>query len=289
MPVGLNENPVGMVDPACPIEWSHQLNRGLVSRWKVIPNCGWRGGLTFRDLVRGGRKPADGTLTNGPVWSARSNYGGNGSISFDGSNDYVLMASQPLADSLTDISISFWYRTDASTASMRPFIKGTSIETIANQTGGGASGTMCLYLPGIVVLETGTGYVVGQWRHFVGVIRGSASAKIYIDGIERATASISGFSSGTGLFRLGTNNSGGEQYTGLVDDACVFSRALSSTEPLALFKEQLRGSTETLRWVGAPSYGVSDQAAPAAGNLFRYANLSGLQGGGPFFVNPLGA
>jgi hypothetical protein len=77
----------GFIDTACPVDWAHPLNRGLVADWTILPIPGWRGGLTLRDLVRGGRRPNDGTLTAGPTWGgAKGRPGGFGSLNTNGTS-----------------------------------------------------------------------------------------------------------------------------------------------------------------------------------------------------------
>lgn len=278
MPVGLNETPVGLVDPACPLDWSHPLNRGLVSRWKVVPNSGWRGGLTFRDLVRGGKKPNDGTLS-GTVWRGGGIYG---QLFFDGSDDYVSIPTVTATDAYTisvlltlDSASNFpMFATDGASSREFRFYSTTQQPELLVNGGEGPRSPDALTL-GRRYLVTGTMILGG-------------SASIYVDGVPKHTITPS--SGGTfPLVYLGCRSPGNFHFPGKIEDVLFWNRKLTDREVQSHYQDVSRGSPETLRWVGAASYGLSSQAAPAAGNLFRYANLSGLQGGGPFFVNPLGA
>ena len=60
----IRSRPRGLVDTTCPINWQHDLNVGLVMSLSCIPNSGWSGGRTWFDLVKGGKAPNNGTLTN---------------------------------------------------------------------------------------------------------------------------------------------------------------------------------------------------------------------------------
>lgn len=73
----------------CPINWAYPGNRGLVGCWLPTLQPGWQGGNTLRDLVGlSGKKGNNGTLTNGPTWTADT-VSGFGAVSCDGSGPYL--------------------------------------------------------------------------------------------------------------------------------------------------------------------------------------------------------
>lgn len=104
------------IDLHRPVNWSHPLNRGLVSWWLAMPHSGRRG-LTWRDLC--GRN--HGTLTNGPVWGgAKGRRGGFASLEFDGDNDRVDGASYPA--NTFPCTVTAWARSTVSPASFPDYI-----------------------------------------------------------------------------------------------------------------------------------------------------------------------
>lgn len=298
MPVGLNENPVGFVDPACPLDWSHPLNRGLVGCWSTLPNSGWSGGLKLRDISGKGNHC---TLTNfASPFTATSGWvpgytQGRKSLAFDEDNDYVQGSNPLLNFTGTGLTVSVWFYKRASQTTkshlwdagsesvngyccyIRP--DGNNIEAYV---GNGSSAD---------VVVSSTLPTTGRWT-LVTVTRNSSLISLYYNGKLVTTGATSGnISSTNSNLRWGLRQDANPltALIGNLEDPRVYNRCLTAAEVRNLYQEQLRGSPETLRWVGAASYGLSSQAAPATGNLFRYSNLSGLQGGGPFFVNPLGA
>lgn len=88
------------------------------------------------------------------------------------------------------------------------------------------------------VYVNNNGYVIGEWYHLLAVAdRANNLLKLYVNGVVAATKSIAGF---TGSTNVATNLTIGKQYqpllmqdryfNGIVDEAAVYSRALSDTE-----------------------------------------------------------
>lgn len=286
MPVGLNENPVGFVDPAMPLDWSHPLNRGLVSRWKVIPNSGWRGGLTFRDLVRGGKKPNDGTLTNGPTWVGGGRRGGYGALSFDGTDDYGAAPANITGFDLYE-SVSCWVRLD--NAGTFPVMVGGTSNWGGNEFRFAWSSRQPEFFAGgnANSAVAATALTLGQWYHVCGTADQSTvnvTAKIYVNGVLDGTDSRTiGVAVANASWRYFGSRSGSNLFLqGALDDVCLWNRELSAREVSQLYQEQLRGSPETLKWVGARTYGFSEQAAATGGTpIFSSGILSSrIIGGG---------
>jgi len=288
MPIGLNENPVGLIDPAMPLDWSHPLNRGLASRWKVIPNSGWRGGLTFRDLVRGGKKPNDGTLVNGPTWVGGGRRGGYGALSFDGTDDWVDFGNSSQFDITSKLTLSVWIY-QASLVDGGIVTKWT--------TGAGTDNSYLIYAQSDnstnfsieqsdnTIKNALTDCVLGQWRHVVATADGS-NIQLYSNGQASGSAvaydgTLKTTTKKVVLGRLRQEDNI-YSFSGKIDDVQIYNRGLSAREVAQLYQEQLRGSPETLRWVGAKTYGFSEQAAASGGTpIFSSGILSSrIIGGG---------
>jgi hypothetical protein len=277
MPVGLNENPVGLIDPACPLDWNHPLNRGLVSRWKVIPNSGWRGGLTFRDLARGGKKPNDGTLTNGPTWVGGGRRGRYGAISTDGSDDTIIITEPGINSGSTDYVFSIWVYPNRSSVAYHAVFDMTSRHfcMFINDAGQFTYGeNMTL---GLTTATNGLSY--GGWHHLVLTRKGSDLSS-YVDGVFKETVSNTGWISPavqTEIHFGGNPSTGGSLWLGMYDDIAFWvNRSISATEVAQLYQEQLRGSPETLKWVGATTYGFSEQGGVVPATQYQYRSLLGV-------------
>src|SRR5688572_2591053 len=106
----------GYLLPGDAVNRASPLNRGLVSWYMVLPNRIGGGGNTLRDLCRRNH----GTLTNGPTWSGSRAPGAFGSISLDGSNDYINLGTgnRFFGSSLTNpFTIVCWIRTTIASSS----------------------------------------------------------------------------------------------------------------------------------------------------------------------------
>lgn len=249
----MDDDPRNYLDPACPVDWSHPLARGLVGWWMVGPNPGWRGGATLRDLVRGGKKANDGTLTNGTSWRGSDRPGGRGHLQFDGVDDYVALASNPF-DAASAWSIAAWVKYTG-TARRIYFSKGdhgtaTYFGLEVNHFEGGA-GTWGLRSAGALCLFYAAGLAPGAWLHLAATLpaAGAGSAgKQYVNGsLVTSTVPPGGnhaASEATTLSRLGARDVSGAvslPLAGLLDDVRVYSRVLSAGEARALYDNSRLG------------------------------------------------
>jgi hypothetical protein len=272
----VNESPAysGWVDPACPLDWSHPLSQGLVANWSILPNGGWRGGLTLRDLVRGGHTPHDGTLTNGPTWVGGGRPGGYGGLTYNGTSQYV---SLPVAVAVGSAgTVAAWARVDNSAASdrivlgfggtggnngFRCGIRFTSNKLMVQDRG--ASN----------VVTSGTALTAGAWAHCVYVSDGAAWS-LYLNGVAQSLTLDTGSNTGkwfgsvsqpTGsvFLTVGAAQRFGafESYwPGTIDSVGVWGRALTAAEVRALYDETRRGNPEWWKWLGRRAWFVSQQA-----------------------------
>lgn len=293
MPSGLNETPAGFVDPACPINWDHPLNKGLVSWWNAVPNTGWSFSNTFRDASRGGKTSHDATLASSPVWavsptSGRMSVRVTGGSSINAPNWANLVAG--------DFLIRVIHRPTSWPGTYTAlFDKGTSgtarelsifVDTSGNLSYGSVGDTSTG--SGGQVLLTTTGMTAGSWWDFV-LTRSGSTCSVYVNGLLKGTFTSSLTGAAASLLSFGANPStGGSTYSGSYYQCQYYASTKPSKIVYEMYRDYKTGNVSTLNWVGAKSYAYSPEVAPATGNLFRNANLSGLQGGGPFFVNPLG-
>jgi hypothetical protein len=113
-------------------ELSHPLHRGLLAWWRPVP--GLTGGDRWFDLLSG---QYHGALTNMGAsatsgWSPATQAGGYAQLNFDGTDDYVLVGTDPLFDFLdTTFTLTVEYRLTPG---------GTSIYLLAKRISAGTSG-----------------------------------------------------------------------------------------------------------------------------------------------------
>lgn len=276
----------GIIDVTSPIEWSHPLNNGLVGCWTVIPNSGWRGALTLRDLVRGGKSPHDGVLNGGVSFSSSN-------LNFDGGvTTGVRIPSTTLLKPTNTITVSAmvfvntflaWdkvmcldYRANGTWTS--PF---TVWELILEQNndakpsfGITTSSTNHTYAQSGVTIST------GKWYHLVGLYDGpnSQAIKIYINGVVQGTSNAIGtpvnidygssadFAIGRDSFYGGSTPTN-EQFNGLLQSVQIYNRVLNSTEIASLYDQSSRGHPDTFRRIRRASYFIQTTTPPVSGTF----------------------
>lgn len=260
----ISELPGAFVDPACPLDGAHPLNRGIVDEWSILPNSGWSRGNTLRSIVRGLHKPNDGTLTNGPTWQgALGRPGGYGSLKFDGSDDWVALASTIV---LADFSLFAWIKQTGDAT-----IAGQSANLSAPQLRIGQGGANVLSTYDIVNNPQSSTLAVAQgtWQR-VGFTRVGTTVTFWQNAISYGTGT---FDPGTGLGRgsdvniFGALNVSGTPallFNGNMDCISIHNRALSASEVAALYRESRCGNPERWRWVSGASWFV----APAGGAAY---------------------
>lgn len=265
MPRLISEIPGAFVDPACPLEGACPLNRGIVSDWSILPNSGWRGGDKLRDIVRGLRKPNDGTLTNGPKWDgALGRPGGYGSLKFDGTDDCVVLDTN-FGDggTTTPFSWSCWaYTTNAGGIASQQLIgryDGTNLFQLHfDNTGGGR--LKCAY--GVSPFDTpasaGGSVTSNVWYHCAFTFSSTGVGTLFLNGREVASdAAVTGaFTSATALNFGRRGGDSAEHLAGGMDEIAKYNRALAASEVATLYAESRRGNPERWRWVSGNSWFV---------------------------------
>jgi hypothetical protein len=177
------------------------------------------------------------------------------SLSTDGVDDYLACGTLGLINSAGSFSVSAWVNMDASGSGGGVLASGTG-----NQNRMYISfSTTAVYF----AIKTGTGGVAtwsstlstGTWYHVVGVKDGTTSY-LYVDGTQRATASVSatlGSTAGTN-FQVGKFPTGmtANAFPGLIDEVAIWDSALSAAQITNIYKgESNGGSGGTNKTVGS--------------------------------------
>jgi hypothetical protein len=176
----------------------------------------------------------NGTLANGPAWIAGQV---GGALRFDGTNDSVNTADAPSLNPATSaLTLAAWVYPENVTAGGMVISKGASavqyqLRLLAGKVRFGvkAGGTGTYQ-------EAPFTFANNAWYHVSGAYDG-ANMRIYVDGTMIGVAAKSGAlaaTDGVGISlgkRSGATNS---CFKGRIDDARIYSRALSTSEISAL-------------------------------------------------------
>ncbi len=212
-------------------QWK-SLSQGLVGYWKM-------------DETSGNATDSSGngdTLTNtNTVTYAAGKFGNAGS--FNGSTQYFTCTDANCGGSgkldypgTGGWSIGAWIKTSTST---KPSISYTIVSKWASSQGYelliNYQGYAQARFAGDTSVVSGTTVITDQQWHYVMAVYNSSALNIYVDGkIEGTLSSPSAPVNSTSAFWVGTRNSS-YYFPGLIDEARVYNRALSSNEVSQLY------------------------------------------------------
>jgi hypothetical protein len=151
---------------------------------------------------------------------------------FDGVDDYIEVAASSNLDITDEITIAAWVRIE------QPGGYGFPQHYVVDSRDGSGGGY------GLNIdtdrLQMGVGdhwadlpltFEAGSWHHLTGTYDGSEII-VYIDGFETTSVSYGGWeikSSSEPLY-IGQRYTFNERFDGIIDDVCIYDRALSETE-----------------------------------------------------------
>lgn len=188
-------------------------------------------GTVWKDLSKNGN---DGTLTNGPTFSSDN----QGSFSFDGVNDYIRIDHNgELNFNSSDFTTINWCRVDGSSGAYRALWQSSVGISTTRQLGIVAS-TNNRWGIWLTINDTfgnrlfsNTSVVIGKWTMVTSVYKNNESLKLYLDGVEDKSVSISGNLTYTPtIMNLGARFNTAEHFNGHIATAHLYSRALTEAE-----------------------------------------------------------
>ncbi len=223
--------------------------RGLVGHWIM-----WEGsGLIARDISGRGSHL---TFTSGPVWSA-SQLGT--AITFDGTNDHLLVADSPHLKNFAALTIAAWINPSASGGSSASRIAHKSRTATADDyalnyistdklqlrinTDGGQT-----LLNGLTTITPNTG-----WYHALGTWDGSEMS-VFLNGVSDATpvARTGTLTDNNQPFAIGAHE--GTQtnraFNGKIVDVRIWDRVLTPAEIRSLYQDPFGSVRPVLRVAG---------------------------------------
>jgi hypothetical protein len=215
---------------------------GLVLNLDAANNASYNGsGTTWVDTSGSG---FDGTLINGPTYG---NSGASSSISFDGTDDYVINSNFNISPVNNELSISLWYRTTnnanekmlidlcgtSNTSSNRDFFSirqnwnsNSKISCYFNST----NGFQYVAFPNQVVTNT--------WNNIVYTKVGNM-LYAYLNGSNVATQYVSGNIQTIQRYVIANDNLfSGNLFAGNIANVLIYNRGLSTSEVLQNYNAQ---------------------------------------------------
>lgn len=187
-------------------------------------------GTTWNDLSGRGN---NGTLINGPAFSS----GNNGSIVFDGVNDYIQVPDNPILN-LTQIggSVGVWTRTNTNAtgsingnlvAKTKTYTNGYWLTKFNNRTRISLYGTGNIEMQGIrPIVDNLWHYIIATWI--------SNQVSLYIDGVlDRQQSYNFTFTTANNPLYISRQNTTGEGfYNGEICQTMIYNRGLTAQEVL---------------------------------------------------------
>jgi hypothetical protein len=214
---------------------SVDLEKGLAGFWKFDGNA--KDATPFAD---------DGTV-NGATLTADRKGRANSAYSFNGTNAEIDMSDTPALSPTSAVTVSAWVN---GTVQNTSYADGSTVGVASKDVGGGITNppySIQINNGSVQFLITGssnsfnsattTGLLDNTWYSLVGTFDGT-NIKIYVNGVLRTTLPFtSDIGDSNGLLRIGRQKGTFSRFfTGTIDDARIYSRAISATEVTALYR-----------------------------------------------------
>lgn len=163
---------------------------------------------------------------------------------FDGISKYICVSNNSSLTLTNDLTFSVWiYQRGAPPNGYRiidQITAGTGDGWLLDTYGNGSSGRRIRLQRGSIWSVGATDYSLSQWHHIVAIISGT-NGTIYLDGKPDGTSNVGKISPnildvfiGRPHPMSGSGNS--EWFNGIIDDVCIYDRALSSNKVVQLFQ-----------------------------------------------------
>lgn len=211
------------------------IQQGMIAHWSLDQ-------AAFSTTAYDSKNNNDGALTNTAPGNASTAWVDGkigGAFDFNGSGDYIKTGTD-IGDGASALTMSVWVNLDAKT-NWDGFLtsKGDFFGLQVDGDGGKDAHFRAMGVPFYSDVELNT----GEWYHLVGVWESGVTQQLYVNGVAVAAAT------GTGVVAGGTidvdewiigrdrelGNDGGRYADGLIDDAVLWTRALSATEIASLY------------------------------------------------------
>lgn len=251
------------IDLLDPVERDHPLLRGCVAWWLPLPNL--YGSTKYWDVI--GRN--HGTLTGGPTWR------GNGSISYDGVNDYITCGDVVKITGNLSLVCNFAGSTQTNRGLIGKYnttVSGRSY-ALATESAGGTTALRFSYqqnggsFSGSQLVSSSSGVLNGSERIAVAVFTPSTSAQIFIDGLLDAInttsvpSSVANTTASLEIGRFNANNTGA--FAGVISRAMIFDRSVDADWVAQDYEQARQGYPDVFRRLTRKAYSLPAAPPPA--------------------------
>ena len=213
----------------------HDLTAGLVGHWDFDEGAG----TAAADSSGNGN---DGTLQNGPIWSADTPFGLGNSLNFDGADDYVEIIDHSSLDLPNTVTGSAWIKVNNDNSAYQILRKkpdgGDSVINF-NKTSGNKLQVYISGGDGTWIQGESTNLITADnaWHNVAFSYQANAadSLKIYIDGVGETvvltgTNPLSQIKTSNQPLHIGSFGGTSTYFDGLIDDVRIYNTALSASD-----------------------------------------------------------
>jgi len=240
-----------------------------------------------------------GTLQNGPTWTTGQI---GGALSFDGTNDLVLVPDAASLKPANTLSVFLWINKESSDTAIRTAIAKENAsnrgwlmyhESTDKLTCGIDTDNNQRYDADELLTSTNT-VSRGLWHH-VGFTFNRGVLTVYVDGVANGAKTLSetNIPSDPDALRIGVRGNGGTQpWAGLLDEVRIYNRVLSAAEIAALAQSD---ATPPSAPAGLTATASGEQinlswtaASDAESGISGYKIYRGITTGGETFLAQVG-
>lgn len=262
------------IDLLDPVERDHPLLRGCVSWWVPLPNL--YGSTKYWDVI--GRN--HGTLTNGPTWR------GDGSIAYDGTNDYISVADTAalnpteitLAITVVDRSGEFPTASNYRGILMKrnDSLTNRSAWSFDRNRSSSGSPTECRFYINItgtwsIWSSTGLGHAANILERLAVTYKAGSAPRFFRNGRLAASAptgpgtypNLPSNTAPVGIGAFPTFSPGDNPWNGLLSYPIIHNRALSDQEIVDDYDQWRRGFPNLLHRLSRTAYSLPVAPPPA--------------------------
>lgn len=220
------------------------LSDGLVGYWPMDEAAGDGCPTALADSCDKSGNTNDGTWNN-QVATVGGKFGN--STDLDGTDDFIDVGagtSLDVAGANQNFTIAMWIRRDSAVATTDMlFSSGTGASSgILFAVDNNDADRLEFGSVNNTVLTQSNNAVVGTtaWQHVAVTANRTGNLIFYVNGVEAGSTNISSLTSenwnrSAGVYKIGRDRSGIDEFGGLIDEARVYNRALSSKEIQALY------------------------------------------------------
>jgi len=175
--------------------------------------------------------------------------GGN-ALDFDGSNDFIQVASGPIISTSSNSTISAWVKVpsiDANTHTI--YSEGTSSNVFCLRLDSSGKAAFLIHANSSWNVARGSSTLsAGKWYHVAATLHATNGMTVYVNGdVDATNPNTSPTNSGTILeVEIGQNTVSGERFLGTIDEVRVWNKALTQTEIRALMHYQINSGSSGL-------------------------------------------